>query len=275
MAKDDKPNGQPAPNARALAAQARVESEAAERRRERMIRIGGAVVVVLVVAGLLAVGFFAGRDNGTDAGAAPTADPAAALPAGVDPGSYGVPYGTGWTADNAASLPTLEIFEDFQCPGCRQLEASVGEDIQQLAEDGDVKLLYRPATFLDRNFPESNNSSARAAAAWGCAVDAGRTAEYHNGIYAMQPETEGQGYTEQQLLDLGAQVGITGEQYTTFESCVKDGTYLSWTANSQQAFEQAGIASTPTVRLNGTDLSIEDVYDIVTLKKLIAGATAS
>lgn len=44
--------------------------------------------------------------------------------------------------------------------------------------------------------------------ALGCAVDAGKTAEYHSGVFAMQPSKEGDGFTDQQLLDLGKKLAL-------------------------------------------------------------------
>ncbi len=282
MASDRKPTPQPASSkpsvkqqqtAKQLAAAARAEAAAAERRRERMIRGVGAVVVLLVVAGIIAVGFMSrgAEDPGAEP---PKADPNAALPTGVQSDTYGVPYGAGWTAANASKLPTLELWEDFQCPACKSLEDAAGADIQQVADDGLVKLLYRPTTFLDRSFPESLNSSARATSAWGCAVDAGKTGEYHSGIFAIQPETEGDGYTDDQLKALGSEVGITGDELSTFEKCVSDGTYLPWSANSYEAFVSSGHTGTPTAVLNGTEVAAGDLADPDTLRSLLEGATA-
>ncbi len=265
-----------------LAEQARVESEAAERRRERLIRIVGGLVVLLVVGGLLAVGFVAGRDGGTDSSAtpAPTADPDAALPAGVSGDDYGVPYGTGWTSADEAKLPTLEIWEDFQCPACAQVEAASGDAIQALADEGKVKLLYRPATFLDASLAADNaangnpNSSARATSAWGCAIDAGKAGEFHSAVFDIQPADEGVGYSDQQLVELGTTVGIPEADLATYTTCVQDGTYLSWSANSNQAFTQAGVGGTPTAYLNGVELNGSDLADLEGLTQKIEAATA-
>ena len=265
-----------------LAEQARAESEAAERRRERTIRIVGGIVVLLVVGGLLAVGFFAGRDNGTtgSASTAPTPDPNAALPAGVSADTYGVPYGTGWTSPDEAKLPTLEIWEDFQCPACQQVEAASGAQIQALADEGKVKLLYRPATFLDASLAADNqangnpNSSARATSAWGCAIDSGKTGEYHSALFDIQPADEGVGFSDQQLIDLGTTVGIAGADLATYTTCVQDGTYLAWSANSNKAFTDAGVGGTPTAYLNGVELNGSDLADIEGLTQKIEAATA-
>jgi protein-disulfide isomerase len=274
-------SGQSGLTPKQLAEQARAESEAAERRRERTIRIVGGLVVLLVVAGLLAVGFFAGRDDGsgTATTAPPTPDPNAALPAGVSGDNYGVPYGTGWTSPDEAKLPTLEIWEDFQCPACAQVEAASGAQIQALADEGKVKLLYRPATFLDRSLAADNaangnpNSSARATSAWGCAVDAGKAGEYHSAVFDILPE-EGTGWSDQELIDLGATVGIAGPDLATYTSCVQDGTYLAWSANSNQAFTESGAGGTPTGFLNGVELDGSDLADIEGLTQKIEAATA-
>jgi protein-disulfide isomerase len=265
--------------AKQLAAEARAAAEAQERRRERTIRIIGTLAVVVIVGGLLAVGFFAGRSkDAADEGPSPDAN--AAVPATVQAETYGVPYGTGWTSADAAKLPTLEIWEDFQCPACAQVEAAAGDGIKQLADDGLVKLMFRPAIFLDNGLAAKNaaagnpNSSARATAAWGCAIDAGKTGEYHSAVFAAQPPEEGTGFSEQLLVDLGSQVGIAGDDLPTFTTCVQDGTYLAWAANSNEKFQESGANGTPTGYLNGVELNSAQLADVEGLKKLIADATA-
>jgi protein-disulfide isomerase len=282
-AEKNKPtSGQAGLTPKQLAEQARAESEAAERRRERTIRIVGGLVVLLVVAGLLAVGFFAGRDDGstTATTAPPTPDPNAALPTGVSSENWAVPYGAGWTSPDEAKLPTLEIWEDFQCPACQQVEAASGAQIQALADEGKVKLLYRPATFLDASLAADNqangnpNSSARATSAWGCAVDAGKAGEFHSAVFDIQPADEGVGFSDQQLIDLGTTVGIAEPDLATYTKCVQDGTYLAWSANSNQAFTEAGVGGTPTAYLNGVELNGSDLADIEGLTQKIEAATA-
>jgi protein-disulfide isomerase len=279
MASD--PKGGSGKTPKQLAAEARAASEAAERRRERTIRIVGSIAVLLVVGGLIAIGFFAGRGGGDSAAATgPTPDANAPLPTGVSSTDYGVPYGAGWTSADEAKLPTLEIWEDFQCPACAQVEAAAGAGIQKLADDGKVKLMYRPAIFLDAGLAKDNlangnpDSSARATSAFGCAVDAGKTGEYHSGLFSIQPADEGVGYSDQQLIDLGATVGLSGEDLTTFTTCVQEGRYLSWAANSQEKFNEAGVSGTPTAFLNGVELNSSQLADIEGLTKLIDDATA-
>jgi len=194
--------------------------------------------------------------------------------------NFGVPYGTGWTSADEAKLPTLEIWEDFQCPACKQVEAASGAQIQALADEGKVKLLYRPATFLDASLAADNqangnpNSSARATSAWGCAIDSGKTGEYHSAVFDIQPAKEGVGYSDQQLIDLGTTVGIEGADLATYTKCVQDGTYLAWSANSNKLFGESGAKGTLTAFLNGVELNGSDLADIEGLTAKIEAATA-
>ncbi|MDO8310228.1 MAG: thioredoxin domain-containing protein [Actinomycetota bacterium] len=262
-------------NRRDRAAAARDAANAQEKRRERIVRIVGAVTVVVVVVGIIGVALLARSQSG-DSSASPTstasADPNAPLPTGAlpidDEYAFGVPYGTGTDA-----VPVLAIWEDFQCPACGAVEQANGAGIEKLAEDGKVRLVWRPTTFLDANL--ATDHSARAVSAWGCAVDAGKAKEFHNLVFANQPEVEGDGWTDEQLIALGEQAGISGAGLETFTTCVTDRTYLGWGANSTAIFYASGVGGTPSATLNGVDIPTEVLVDQATLEALVAEATTA
>ena len=245
------------------AAAARAAQVAAEKRRERTIRIIGAIAVVVVVVGIIGIAVFASRG-----GSGGEADPAAAIPTGVIAGDQ--EYAYGFPVNDATGVPTLELWEDFQCPACAQLEAANGAGIRQLATDGKIRLIYRPATFLDRNL--KNDASARATAAYGCAINAGKGVEFHDTLFANQPTSEGTGWTDEQLLGFGQTSGITGDAYNTFATCYNDRTYLGWANNSQQIFETSQIPGTPAGFLNGLEISSDVLADQAKLEAAIAEA---
>jgi hypothetical protein len=257
------------------AAAANAAAMSGERRREQLIRIIGAVVVIVVVVGIIVVAVVVKKGSSSaDGSAAPasaTANPGAPLPKGAlpagDPYAYGIPYGTGTSA-----VPTLEVWEDFQCPSCNMVEKANGTGITSLAESGKVRLIWRPTTFLDRNL--KNDASERATAAWGCAIDAGKTKEYHSTVFANQPQ-EGVGFSYEALIQFAQDTGISGAALDTFKSCYADRTYLSWAANSAQVFYDANIPGTPLAKLNGTEVVAKDLIDQATLTKLVADATAA
>ena len=151
-------------------------------------------------------------------------------------------------------------------------------DIPQLLsmyKAGKLNLQWQPGIFMDANL--KNTGSLTATNAWGCAIDAGKTTEFHQGVFQQQApeETVGApGFTQQQMLDLGKTVGITGDAYSTFESCVKANTYNTWAANSNAQFEKAGVTSTPSIFVNGKELPTKglNINDPTALIKAIEQA---
>ena len=272
------PSTDSAKDRRQKAAEARAAQEAAEKRRDRTIKIIGAIAVVVVVGAIIGGAVWQSRSSSSTSASStlPSPDPSAALPKGVvatGDNAFAVPVGT-----PKAGAPVLQVWEDFQCPICGATEAANGAGIQALASSGAAQLYYRPVAFLDRNLASQNisagttNSSHRAIAAWGCAIDAGKGLEYHNIIYANQPSNEGGGYTTAQLLDFGKQAGITGDAYTTFEKCVNDNTYLGWAVNADNEMSSHGISGTPTGILNGTELPQGTLSDKAALDAAVAAA---
>jgi protein-disulfide isomerase len=243
---------------------AREAAEAEQRRRDRRIRLIGGAVILVAVALIVGLGYWGAHNNPGPPNSSGGIVADAARPAGaLDPSNanaFGVPYKT------SAGKPTLAIWEDFQCPYCHDFEASMGATITKLADDGKITLIWRPTTFLDAGQAEQSgpnpNSSARATAAWGCAIDAGKAAQYHQTLFANQPPKaeEGTGWTDQQLLDFGKQVGITDDAYSKFQACITAKTYTQWTTNSHLTFVNDAVPGTPTAYLNG-----KEVPNILTL----------
>jgi protein-disulfide isomerase len=235
---------------------AREAAEAEQRRRDRRIRIIGGVAILAAVALIVGVGYWGSRSSSSNNNSG-TIVADAKLPTGAlaadNTNAFGVPYKTN------ANKPVLAIWEDFQCPICGDFEKTSGAAVQKLADDGTISLIHRPTTFLDQAHPESNSASARATAAWGCAIDAGKSEQYHNKVFSNQPSVEGTGWTDDQLMQFGKDVGITGDAYTTFTKCYSDKTYTQWTTNSYQTFINDGVAGTPTLLLNGKEIPLASI----------------
>jgi protein-disulfide isomerase len=259
-------------NRRDRAAAARDAANAGEKKRERTVRIVGAITVIVVVVGIIGVAVVA-KNQSTDASAVPTvsADPNAPLPEGVIAGgegwAFGVPFGTSTTA------PVLEIWEDFQCPACQAVEKANGAGIEALAEQGKVRLVWRPTTVLDGNL--GNDSSARAVAAWGCAIDAGKSREFHNTVYSNPPAAEGDGFTDDQMIGFAESSGIAGADLDAFKTCFADRTYAGWAANSTDLFYSAKIQGTPYALLAGVEVPTETLVDQAALEKLVDATLAA
>jgi protein-disulfide isomerase len=259
--------------AKAAAAAARQEAASVEQKRQRKIRIIGGLVVVVVMAALIAIPVLTNKD------AVIPAD--AALPAGVTSDTYGVKVGSAWTAANADKIPLLQVWEDFQCPACARFEEASGAALQGLIDAGNVRVEYRPTIFLDKNLVSANtaagnpNSSQRATLGFGCAVDANAAEKYHAGVFASQPTDEGAGYSNDTLVSIAESSGITGDALASFTDCLTSEKYAGWVANSYAAFDSAGVSSTPTAFLNGTEVPGDVLFDPIKLSAAIEAAAKS
>ncbi|GAA2444562.1 DsbA family protein [Streptomyces macrosporus] len=210
----------------------RREREKKAEKRARTLKTVIAAVAVLGVVGL--VGAVAAHRGGGEAGAGGTG-------AGVEPivdGDPGAPV-------------TLTVYEDFRCPGCGHFENGFREAIHRLRDGGKMKVEYHLVTIIDGNV--GGHGSAYAANAAACARDEGRFREYHDVLFAHQPEEIDDAFADKdRLLELAKQVkGLSGPDFTR---CVREDEHREWVERSNEAFLASGHDSTPTVLLDGEDL---------------------
>ena len=235
------------------------------------LRLGVLAVIVVVVGGIAVVGLLQSRQS------TPQVSATAATPTTINDGTGEQPWGVRY--NSAPGKPTLAIWEDFQCPYCAQFEATDGAAVRALADAGKVNLVWRPTTFIDQGEGAQTGphprSSHRATMAWGCAIDAGKGAEYHDLLFAQQapPTQEGRGWSDQQLLDFATQVGISGDAKTAFDTCVSTKKYDSWATNSYAAFVSEAVPGTPAGFLDGTELTPAQLTDPASLAALVEKAT--
>ena len=207
----------------------------------------GAIIAAIVVVGVV-VAIVIGNNSKPGSAAKGSGS---SVPVGVVGGTGGGILANAATAKSNA--PTLDVFEDFQCPICGELEKAMGPAIRTMAKAGDIKLVVHTLTFLDTNL--KNDSSSRSANAVACASDAGKFLEYHAAVFAAQPTQEGAGYTDAQLTEFAKTSGITGAALTTWQKCTSSAQHATYVADVQTAGEKAGVFSTPTVKLNGKDIT--------------------
>jgi protein-disulfide isomerase len=213
-------------NAKRIVAQ----QQAAARRRTVTIWTSVGVLAVLIIAGLIGWGVLAGQQK-SDAGKLTTPSVA------VDDG----------TAFAVGSGPvTVDLYEDFMCPVCHTFETSTGATIKQLVTDKKVTVRYHPVAILDRASNGTEYSTRAAGAAAAAAVD-GKFVEYHDVLYANQPEENSDGLTDAKLIELGKSVGL-GDSFAT---AVTDKTYDSWAGKATDTFSSRGHSGTPTIIVDG------------------------
>ena len=237
-----------------LSAEREREQRVAALRKKLLIGVS-AVVVVAVGAGVAVAAANSGSSGG---GSAAVTVPANTT--GTD--------GTVITYGKADAANTLDVYEDFRCPICDELEKADGSTITKLADNGTYKIQYHMATFLDSNLGGSGSANALAMA--GAAVNESpeKFVQLHTVLYANQPEETNDGFADtNHLLDLARKV--PGLVTPAFEQAVRNGTYKPWAQQVSKAFNSSGVTGTPTLKLNGKTLT---VFDSSTGKPISAAA---
>ncbi|MEV4616620.1 thioredoxin domain-containing protein [Kitasatospora sp. NPDC049258] len=212
------------------------------------------IVGVSVLGALAVVGGAAALAIGTGQGSGDSAAPAAGS-ALVVPANATGPDGTVVVYGKADAPHTLKVYEDFRCPICKNFETSAGSTVQQLADDGNYKIEYHLAAFLDNNLGGKGSKTALAAA--GAALNEGvdKFKQFHDVLYANQPDEREDGFGDvNRILQLAEQVpGLKTEAFT---KAVTEGTYRPWAAKVASAFNSSGVQGTPTIKLDDKPLTI-------------------
>lgn len=203
------------------------EQLARERRRRRTLWTSVGAVVVLVIAGLIGWSVWSGQKSDTFT-----------APPGVNDAGNGIVIGGGPV--------TIDLYEDYICPACKQFQQVSGATIDKLVADGKARVIFHPVAYLDRY--STTEYSTRSSAAAGCAARGGKFKEFSDALFARQPAEGGPGLSNDELTDIGAGVGLDRDD---FGSCVRDGTYRPWTDKVTEDASRAGITGTPTVMVDG------------------------
>ena len=214
-----------------LAAVAEKQKEA----RYRSLWLNGSLAVLLALIALIGVGVQSNR--------AKISGNVFAKNASV---SRGVVFGK-------AAAATVDIYEDFQCPNCRNLEQAIGSILDTDVRANRAQAHFHPIAILDSS--SNNNYSSRAANAALCASDISvdTFVKLHNYLFGpnIQPAEGAGGRSDGQLEAYGQQIGLTGSDLTTYDRCVAQSGHKALVEAMTEDASKKGIISTPTVLVNG------------------------
>jgi protein-disulfide isomerase len=214
------------------------EQIARERRRKRTLWTSVVATAALVIAGMIGWAVYASQRSGEYN-----------TPPGASEDATGIVGGGGKVI--------VDVYEDFICPACRQFESSAGATLDRLVADGRARIVYHPVAYLNRL--STTEYSSRSSAASGCAADGGKFREYAKALFERQPPEGSAGLSDDQLIEIGTSVGLNAG---SFGSCVRDGTYETWTEHVTDAASERGVTSTPTVLVAGSP--VEPTAEAVT-----------
>ena len=229
------------PNQRARE-QARVERESRERRK-RMMLFAGAAAAVAVVA-LIVVGAISRGDNSVN------------VPPDVNR--------DGKTLGDPTAPVTLQAWEDFQCPYCKQAnQDALSQVIRDFVQSGQVKIVYRHFAFL-------GDESSLAAQASEAAAEQGMFWEYHDALFAAQAGENRGAFSSSRLKQMASNVGL---DRAVFDAALDSGKYKSVVEAETSEGRKLGLDSTPVFFVNGVKIEGAQPYSV--FKSTIESALAA
>lgn len=158
----------------------------------------------------------------------------------------------------------LAIYEDFQCPHCRDFEKTFGPALNKLVETGAAAVDYNLVAILNAT---NKGFSTRAANAAYCVADENKEAfvRFHSALFAQQPvEGSGTGPDNAALIETARQAGAAGG----VPACINSGRYNDMVKGLAAA---AKVTATPTIRLNGEDINPATPDELIAKVRQIVG----
>ena len=160
--------------------------------------------------------------------------------------------------------PTVQIWEDFNCPACASFEGQNGERLATAVEAGDLRVEYHSLDFQN-GASTSGEYSTRAIAAIQCVAAKDSMAAFFdvkNAYYANQPAGQGGDLTAGELADIAESSGANADSVECIGNVETNGGMdkaADSAENAQRSIrEVAGSVSTPTVAYEGEVVEITD-----------------
>ncbi len=168
--------------------------------------------------------------------------------------------GTTITVGDPDAPVKVHLYEDPRCPYCEEFETTGGgPQLREALLDRWAMAEYTLASFLDDRV--GGSGSKKAVNALRAALEEGKFVEYHEVLYANQPEESVDGYTDAYLPELAGQV--KGLRSPRFDTAVRSMKYRAFVTASEKAYEKAGGAKepegpgTPTAVINDKRIPLE------------------
>ncbi|MDT8915868.1 thioredoxin domain-containing protein [Amycolatopsis sp. PS_44_ISF1] len=214
------------------------------------------IVVAVVVLAALVIGgvLWINSSKNSTAGSAIKPGASPTLAAGVVEKRDGVVVSVG----KPGAAKSIDLYADFLCPYCGQLQKDYGPKMEQAINNGQLTVRYHMVTLLNDHSdpPGYSVESANAALA---AADEQKFSAFHDALFKNQPEEGSRAFDKAQLIKLGQDLGITDPK---FAQTVNAGTYdAQLQSEFQKAENDPNLAQdfpngshgfgTPTIAVNG------------------------
>lgn len=183
------------------------------------------------------------------------------------------PMENGKTIGDPNAKVKIEVYEDFQCPSCKQYVGTVETQLvhSTYITNGQVYYEFMHYPFIDTN--SLTKESHQAANASMCALEQGRFWDYHDILFANQGAVENGGsFNDKRLQAFAESLGL---DMTAFNKCFNADKFSAEIEAEYQKGVSIGVTGTPTVFLNGTQVTPGYVPTYDEIKSAIDAALAT
>ncbi len=199
-----------------------------EQTRNRFIAIGAVVIGALFVAIMFIL---------------PTLKPVEVV--SITPGTY--PQTDMNTMGDPDAPVKLDVWEDFQCPACKNFSANVEPLlIQNYVATGKLYFVFHHYPFIDDRSP--TKESDQAANASMCAGEQGRFWDYKTILFANWDGENLGAFADRKLVAFAESLGLDTDK---FKSCFNSNAYKSQIDKDFSSGIDAGVQSTPSIFVDG------------------------
>lgn len=227
---------------RGAQANRRAKSEHRKSNRTKLVLVVG-IWAVAAVAALVVLGGFLRNDNKSYQHSASS---------------------SGFILGSADAPVLLTAWEDFQCPICKQANATVMKQIEQdYVNTGKVRVQFR-------QFPFIGKESTSAAEASQCAADQGKFWNFETATFAAQRAENSGALSNANLKKIAAGIGV---DTAMFNNCVDNDFHKDSVQAEKKIGTDLGVKATPTFFVNGKQVADWRNYD--SFKAMIDQALAS
>ncbi|NNH74779.1 thioredoxin domain-containing protein [Nocardia uniformis] len=227
---------------------------AAAQKSDRNRKIAIQVAVAAVVVGLIAAIGIGLAMRKSDSGTAESFNPTVSFDASQGAVPANVNSGGAIVVGQPDAKVKVQIVADPQCPACAMFENANHAVLESAVADGTAVAEYNVISFLDK--ASTNQYSSRAANAIYVAgsTDVSKVQKFIGLLFEKQTPEGGAGLTDDQLIQIATEAGYTDPAVA---QDIKDNKYAAYVQAETQAVFDAGVKSTPSVYVNGTQVQTQ------------------
>jgi protein-disulfide isomerase len=157
-------------------------------------------------------------------------------------------------------------FADFKCPACKEFDQTILSQLKKdFVDNGTVQLYFI-------NYPIiSPNADSRTAAMAGEAVYHQNPEEFwkfYEAVYAHQGDERTNWATSDVLVQIAKQSNLKVD-YAKLKKDIDDNTFAQDVKDDEAIADKLGVNSTPTIFINGKEISDNDTFNYSAIKEAI------